>query len=296
MYIDCAVDISGRIFCCVRLVELKLQIWPSACDKWFGLFQTLLTAGSRIHVDLEDRRGLTLLHQAVLNDHPKIVELLIGYGVHLETGHTQEMDPTPYLDHSADYPTPALLAAAFGRSSCLRAILNGPVGDVSLVLERPGRVDIVAVVIESLQANEVPESAESPMAWAIQFPCEYVYKSVKVLGVGGGVRYMTSCRKMTVSHVECAEMLLKAGAGMTSDQLTCLEENIEKLRKKGQGGDVLLRVREVLKSGMKHCLRCGMLGLWPSMDVEGGLFCSESCRSTHLRMNAPPAMVAVDAS
>lgn len=262
----------------------------------FGLCQILLTSGSRIHVDLEDRRGLTLLHQAVLKNHPKIVELLIAHGVHLETGHTQEIDPSPFLDHSVDYPTPALLAAAFGRSACLKAILSGPIGDVSLVLEKPGRVDIVAVVIEKLQANEVPESAESPMAWAIQYPCKYVHKSVKVLGVGGGVRYMSSCRDMTPGHVECAQLLLQAGAGMTSDQLARLEQNIETLRKKGQGGDVLLRIREVLQSGMKHCLRCSMLGLWPPVNSENGVFCSESCRSTHLRMNAPPAMVSVDSS
>ncbi|GMH39987.1 hypothetical protein BSKO_07891 [Bryopsis sp. KO-2023] len=268
----------------------QTPLWVAALAGHADVVQALLTAGSRIHMDQEDRRGLTLLHQAVLSNYPQIVKLLVEHGVHLETGHTQEGDPSPFLHYTVDFPTPALLAAAYGRVECLKAILDGPQGDVDLILEKPGRLDVVAVVVERL-TGRVPESAEPPMAWAIQYPCKFVKKSMKVMGVGPNVQFMSGTDHMEVGHVECVELLLRAGAGMTSDQRATLEKNIGRLRREGKGGQAIASIRSSIGNGLRQCARCGMLGLWPPQGSDGEMFCSERCRSVHERMKAPPAIV-----
>lgn len=262
----------------------------------FLLYQALLTAGSRVHMDAEDRRGLTLLHRAVLNNCPKIVRLFIEHGVHLETGHTQIGDPTEIQEYNEEYPTPALLASAFGRSECMKAILEGPPGDVELVLEKPGRLDIVAVVVERMQGNAVPETAETPVAWATQYPSKFVAKSVKVMGIGPQVEFMSSCKFMEPGHVECVDLLLQAGSGITSDQLQILEDNVRRLRQEGCSGQALTSIRQTLDSGLLQCTRCGLLGFWKSIQEKGEVFCSDRCKTVHARMSAPVASVTVGGS
>eukprot|EP00803_Ostreobium_quekettii_P007919 evm.model.scf_40.11 EVM.evm.TU.scf_40.11 scf_40:86545-88257(-) len=96
----------------------QTPLWVAVMAGHASIVQTLLTSGTRVNINMETRRGLTLLHLAVLMDHPQIVRLLMEHGADIETGHMQQEEPSsPVME---DFPSPLLLACAYGRPECLR--------------------------------------------------------------------------------------------------------------------------------------------------------------------------------
>ncbi|CAD7704731.1 unnamed protein product [Ostreobium quekettii] len=253
----------------------QTPLWVAAMAGHADCVQTLLTSGTRVNIDMKTRRGLTLLHLAVLMDHPSIVSLLMEHGADIETGH---MRLEEVLQVGEDFPNPLLLACAYGRPECLQALLMGPREDVSRILEKPCRVDATAVVVERL-VGRVPEAAQTPMAWAVQFPCKLVRKSLRVMGIGGEVQFTSGADAMDARHAECVRVLLAAGAGITGDQLIALRAGLDALREKGEGEAVVGRLEVVLRDAVRQCEGCGAWGAWPGVAQGGPIFCSGGCRT-----------------
>eukprot|EP00210_Caulerpa_lentillifera_P001073 g1035.t1 len=228
----------------------------------------LLTAGSRVDIDIENRRGLTLLHLAVLFNYPKIVRLLMEHGVSIESGHTKGDTPM-------DLPTPVLLAAAYGRHDCFRELLNTSQGEIDHCIEKGGRIDLVAIVVEKI-VGRVPETSEPPMAWAIQYPCQFINRSMTVLGFRGNMQFTSGVEHMTKGHFLCVELLLQAGAGITADQMLRLQQHLMHAKIIGKLDEDLKRLNATISGDIWECNKCGLFGLWPSRtDLQR--FCSMHC-------------------
>ena len=242
----------------------------------------LLTAGSRIHAVDEIKYGMTLMHLAVLLNYPKIVRLLMEHGVDIESGRTRDVLQKKPSDLPADLPSPLLVAVAYGRVDCFQEILNAPQGDIDRCTGKGGRIDLLAPVLERM-VGRVPETPENPMSWAIQYPCRYVYHSVTVLGFKGHVHFTSGMETMTKGHFLCVELLLLAGAGMTSEQLLKVQQNLVHARSAGTYDKDMERLNETIKLHLWQCAKCGLYGLWPESedDVRGARFCSEHSLSAH---------------
>eukprot|EP00210_Caulerpa_lentillifera_P001104 g1065.t1 len=207
-------------------------------------------------LNIENRRGLTLLHLAVLFNYPKIVRLLMEHGVSIESGHTKGDTPI-------DLPTPVLPAAAYGRHDCFRELLNTSQGEIDHCIEKGGRIDLVAIVVEKI-VGRVPETSEPPMAWAIQYPCQFVNRSMTVLGFRGNMQFTSGVKHMTKGHFLCVELLLQAGAGITADQMLRLQQHLMHAKITGKLDDDLRRLNATINGDIWECNKCGLFGLWPS--------------------------------
>lgn len=234
----------------------------------------LLTAGSRLDIDIENRRGLTLLHLAVLFNYPKIVRLLMEHGVSIENGHTKG-EHGRSRETPEDMPSPLLLAAAYGRHECFKELLNTSQGEIDHCIEKGGRVDLIAVVVERI-VGRVPETTEPPMAWAIQYPCQFINRSMTVLGFRGNMQFTSGVEHMTKGHFLCVELLLQAGAGITSDQLLKLQQHLMHAKIAGGLDEDLRRLNASINGDIWECNKCGLFGLWPSRD-DLRRFCSTHC-------------------
>jgi len=238
----------------------------------------LLTAGCRIDTVDETKRGLTLMHLAVLLNHPKIVRLLMEHGVDIETGHTKDAPVSE--DTPPDMPSPLLVAAAYGRVDCFKEMLNAPQGDVDRCIEKGGRIDLLALVVEKI-VGRVPETPETPMSWAVQYPCRFVHRSMKVLGFKGNFQFTTGVENMTKGHFLCVELLLLSGAGITSEQLLRLQQNLVHAQSTGSADKDLERLQEMINQNLWQCSKCGLWGLWPDDDDAVERFCSQHCLLAH---------------
>ena len=235
----------------------------------------LLTAGSRIDAVDESERGMTLLHLAVLLDSPKIVRLLMEHGVDIETGRTKDTQVSE--ETPIEMPTPLLLASAYGRVQCFKELLNTPQGDVDRCIERGGRVDLLAPVVEKI-VGRVPETPEIPIAWAIQYPCRFVHRAINVLGFRGQVQFTTGMEYMARGHFVCVELLLLSGAGITSDQLLKLQQNLVQARSIGMCDRELDRLSDLILVYLWQCDICGLFGMWPDGDDYEKRYCPKHGR------------------